>query len=315
MAYQTGTANDVLDLADKIADFAVAQGWTEDAGAAGDRYLHSGSCYVRLLGNLGSAGGPWLYAYGGTGYSAGLVDQSPFSGCNLAVSPVAEYHLFCTAQYIHCAFLCSSGSWNNLMLGELTKTNNFVGGTYAAGTNFDDNGTTNPQVNLPYSTVHSYPFDCYGYNANYGKAGGWSQVGALRPSDTHKWFAGRQKTPAGDQRQGNGYITNSWSSTTVNASTDNYTTQNALMPRSNNTFNGLNIMHPLMVNIHYQDGYYTTLGNPQDVRLVNIKHLNPKDIITIGSDDWMVFPAKSKVLIDTSTPYSQYIGYAYLRNV
>jgi len=329
MAYQTGSASDVADLVNKISAYAVANGWVLDNdNGASDHCLHSGPNYIRLIGTTAGTYGPWVYAYTGTGYNGAgaLVTQSGAAACNWATSPTVEYHLFVTAQYIHCAFLSGNGAWNNLMCGVLTKTNNFEGGTYVAGTNWRWSNHTWTTVNgEPYSYkgnyvsnaydyYHTYPFDCY--TSSNGGSGHYTRVNAVRSalSPDMKNFSMYNNTSA-DTRGYGGYRHFNWADTTSTYSTTGvYTSTAQLMARSVNQFNGLAVMHPIMVGAHYEAGYFTTLGNPQDVRLINLKYLNAKDIITIGTDEWMVFPAKSKQLIDNFTPYSQFIGYAYLRN-
>lgn len=322
MAYQNGSAADVVNLVNKISAFAQQQGWVLDNdNGRGDHCLHTGPNYVRLIGNLRNQYGPWVYAYHGTGYdgAGGLTLQSGATACNLVATPIAEYHLFVTSQYIHCAFFCGNGTWNNLMCGVLTKTCDFDGGTYVAGTNHSlqaDGSDANHSSNA-YWSRHSYPFDSNSsiYRSHYG-AGQYTRVNAVRSalSPDMKNFSFYNNS-SDDVRGCGGYTVFGFNNAgAISGRTSHYSGQAVLMARASNLFNGLSIMHPIMVGVHYQAGYMTTLGHPQDLRLVNLKYLQPKDILTVGTDEWIVFPAKSRHLISPTLPYSEYIGYAYLRN-
>lgn len=322
MAYQTGTAADVQDLAGKLAAFAVTNGWIQDgtyvdAGLQQNVfYLHSGPTYVAILGDMNDASGTWLYGQGGTGYdpsgNGSLIEQSDWAcGCNFVVTPIVEYHMFVTNQYIHCAFLGGDGIWNNFMMGELVKTCDFVGGTYGCGTNFSSaTYTGGARRSSAYYSTHAYPFDSYGLG---GANGAYCFVNANRDGP-NKWFA-FYSTIGADNAAGGGYRIEGFNDVDVlESGTAPYTITSGLMARSINQFNGLTILHNMLVSVMYDSGYYSYIGYPNDLKTVNLKYLNAKDIITIGGEDWMVFPAKSKQYVDTYTCYSDTIGYAYRRN-
>lgn len=148
MAYQTGTAVDINDLMGKFLTFAVAQGWTNDTTGAnpGNWYLHNDSGYWSFQ---------WrdkmLFAYVNTDVAAGLpANKQP--GCSIAhnyndsetasnkleLGNYVAYHLFGTAQYIHCVVQVDAEYYIHFGIGTLNKQGQYVGGQYTYGTYIRD---------------------------------------------------------------------------------------------------------------------------------------------------------------------------------
>lgn len=314
MAYETGTAADIEVFVDKLVAFAQLQGWVVDRhydnlSGTNTYFLHSGSAYIQLIGQQEDQ---WIRAYGGTGFDSalnsgkgGLLEKGGYDGCNYCTAPIAEYHMFATSQYVHVAFLKGNGTWGNFVFGVLTKTCNFVGGTYISGTSMC---TYALRRALAYSKYNGTLFD--GHRSATYSSDGYTQVNAVREG-VHTWF---HTTPddTGDRRLACGHSSGGVSNEDdFSLDSNRYSVQNALAQRNINTFNGLTILHPFLVGVHWASNYFTWVGHPQDIKFVSIKHLNPKDIITIGADRWMVFPVSSKHKV-TDIAYSQDDAYAYL---
>ena len=53
---------------------------------------------------------------------------------------------------------------------------------------------------------------------------------------------------------------------------------------------GRAVLFPCLMAVHRPSGMLTLLGSPRDVRWTRIDNLAPGDIITIGAENWKVFP-------------------------
>jgi hypothetical protein len=83
-----------------------------------------------------------------------------------------------------------------------------------------------------------------------------------------------------------------------------------------NATNGISPLVPINVIVEKANGLFVLLGQPKDVRRVSMRNNQPGDIITIGSDEWLVFPwtTRSTTTNDATTDKSGYYGFAYRKN-
>jgi hypothetical protein len=62
---------------------------------------------------------------------------------------------------------------------------------------------------------------------------------------------------------------------------------------------------------------FALLGAPKDIRLVRMANHEAKAVLTIGSDEWVLFPwtTRSSTTSDVTTDASGYYGLAYRKNL
>ncbi len=86
----------------------------------------------------------------------------------------------------------------------------------------------------------------------------------------------------------------------------------SLFQRGNPNSASVNLV-PILVCFSNADLEYMPLGNMPDVRLVNIGNIQPKEQITLGSNDWQFFPWGQKLVsADVTVIATKNFGIAYL---
>lgn len=299
MAYQTGSASTPSNLLDTIRLFALANSWTVNYwGADTQTNISPAHQATSLLCLTSPAGGYFMYmAYdstgdiytsGATGYSATGRNQQPghpsggavdinsrsttgWAQTNLLLGPFAAYYLFGGASYIHTVVEVVTNRFMHFHIGTLEKAGNYEGGEYFTNTYWSDQTNQRHDPNSPY---HTFPFDGY---AHYGDRG--CHVRCDVDGAVNRWVNFYGGSSSSNYAQGflryNSLI-------------------QTLMNRSPNTFNGLSTLHPSIVTGPRPLGGSAIYGTVKDLRPVNITYLEPKQILTIGGDDWMIFPITRK---------------------
>ena len=317
MAYQTGSSSDVLDLLDKLRVFAIAQGWTVDEWTSPDLHISKGGRYFVLHGDTsaGSGGnvGPFLQICGATGYSAVAAwnaqpGTSPSVETNGMPGPFTAYHFFAGASpdYLHVVVEVSAGVFKHFHIGSLSPFGAIADGSYATGSRWQYN--SGPDTNFPdHQNYHNYPFGC----GTDDQLRGPSVLRVDTDGVSPKWnrFDSNYTTPAGYRAtsvvlQSTSFYSDVWRSPGY-----------ALFNGSPNAFNGLTVLIPMPVFVERASAKFSPAGYVKDVRFVNMKNLTAGETLTIGTDQWLVFPAIQKTatwnVSGVLTPSSGYYGYAY----
>lgn len=315
MAYETGTASGVNDLLDKLQTFLDAAGWTTNKDQAqGSGWwlsMQKGSdLFVNFVSDPATSGttdpGPWIYVYGATGYSSGSAynAQPGTSGqvkTNKMTAPFTKYYFFEGDDYIHIVIEVESGRFRHIHAGTIEKLGTVTGGFYAMGTS-SYYSTTTPSS--PDSTHNMYPWENKSVSLTsqhqlYANAG-----------DGAKWFTS-SRTGSTGAKLGAGVVAVANSQTLSQNGLDG-----ELFTYTPNTTNGITPLLPINVLAERTSGLWTFLGQVKDVRRVNMLNHQPGDTITIGSDEWLVFPftIRSSTTGDATTDKSGYYGLAYRKN-
>lgn len=325
MTYQTGTVNNVHDLLDALRVFAQGIGWTINSwssltGGSGEsgKWLdlyHANSGYFSLVAWIPGSGAPWVELFGHTGWNgANSYYNQPgsqynqwgagfYPSSNEMSGPFTAYHFFGSTQYLHVVVEVTTGRYKHICIGTLNKLGSYTGGQYIQAVNWWMNYTSG--TNYPDYGGHHYLFDWGGYS-------GWNNKVNFTRADLDGrsafWLmhTPSDPTPASDRRaygsvRGYGMTPSGWLWRLYNYSP--------------NSFNALTPLLPILVAAErVGDEKYSPLGHAPDIRYCNMKNLSPGDLITIGSDQWLVFPAIQKTSVwnqNTTTPSSGYYGYAY----
>lgn len=303
MAYQLGSANDVFEVVTAICNFAATLGWTVNRnGMSGsDQWAvmtTPGGQVFQLLArstNFGTteAGyGPVILIAGTTGYDSGggftaqpgssYVNNRIYTSANRMPGPFQALHLFGTAEYVHCVVEVTTGNFRHLLMGNIEKYGAWTGGEYVASTH---GITTGAEAFLLFGE-HSG-----GFSGTFSDS--WCMVRAV--ADSMSWR----------------YYNTDWSDdvdvTRRVIGARSYRDQLLATP---NKWNSLPSMLPIVLSVPKLGGLRYPLGHLRDVRAINMGNLQPSQSITLGSDEWMVFPGLQR---NSPTNYlnSGDYGYAY----
>lgn len=299
MTYYTGSATTHGDLLTAINSAAVTEGWVQDAFSGGYLHLHSGAAYIHYYGDSGSS----IYCMSSSDYVPGqnLTGHANSQLYNTVTDyfpgPFSEYHLFVTSSYIHVVALTSNGYWRHLHCGLM-----------------DTSGTISSAV---YTQAHNYPTN--NFSPLLTASNDWNCV----PFSSSQLYAIYQ-SQSGNRvlvYDGSSYI-DTYMGYSANVSYGNRCSSkyfSKLLTRSPNVFNQQTILNPLLPSYEktYNTGVYTPLGSFKDVRGIFMSNFRGGDIMTLGSDQWMLFPMATQTIGSQVNPYDPYTsdyGYAFLKN-
>ena len=297
MAYQTGTANTPAALVSSLSGFAGANGWSTTAladGATG--FTAPDGATFALLPTSDS-----IELRGCVGLSSGAAaDAQPHVAdtpavCSDIAGPYTGYFFFGGAEggapYLHVVIEASAGVFKSFSVGRLVKFDASVGGEYSTATNWymSDNSTNYPEHNW-----HEYLFD--GAHDPYGSNSA-SHVRFDVDGASNRWMP----------------ICRSWDGTRATGSMRGglnlpfgrigYQRYNKLVP-----------LFPLYVFGDRPSNMRSPIGYAPHLRQVDLRLNAPKEIITIGGEDWQVFPAIQRTdthdVYGSLVPSSGYYGYA-----
>lgn len=308
MAYATGVSTTLNDLLTAVFNFAVANsGFTVGPSWS---YTLGGVTYdVRSLVKNGinynfgipRTGEIWLgmnTTPGPVVTSAAQVAQPLACASNAAVrnsgGPHVGYHLFGDSYCVCVAVEIVTNVFIHFSFGEIVKNGTWDGGQYVMG-----HAAGGAQYwNTILSAQHVFPFINHGDIGVGGNPQAAVGVNHMRTS-TNGPIAGLHYTP--------GSTVNSYAATTASAGNCGL----PLLTASPNTFNGRSPLVPVHVvqgSSGGVNGPYYQMGSCSIARLVNIRDLNPKEIV---NSDWMVFPVSQKNGPNTTYISSGNYGIAY----
>jgi hypothetical protein len=275
MAYQNGTATGIADLLDKLGVFAAANGWTLNRRDANSLSISKGTIFQNLFDNSAE-----IRLNASTGYNAGAAwdaqpGASPYTQRSNAMSgSFAGYHFFAAETYLHIMVEVDPGLYRPILFGKLADSDDYDGGHYSAAVHATG---TSFQSTLFLST--SAPF----YDD------------AARPacSVTVDGFSGflpfSGPAPVGGTvlRSCDFYMLGVFGSTQYHFYSDSY----EIGP---NTLNGIAPFSPMQMFAPRTGGGLSPMGYVHDFRLVNIQDISPGQVLTIGANEWLVFPLTEK---------------------
>jgi hypothetical protein len=221
-------------------------------------------------------------------------------------SGTRTYHFFhidaSAERYIHCVVEYASGLYRHFGFGELVKGGaDWTGGEYAYG-GYWDQGTSS--IDTPLG-AHSILLDSSASNAS--RAATIHVEGLQDAPSGCKWGVCGNIASPGTDSAANGRV-----SLFGGTRTGPYLSTFAAFAPSN-----LTGIVPMVPNhVFYRN---TTPGTPRwfhlgvqpDVRLLNMKNFQAGDVITVGSEDWMIFPAARKQYLTSDSEESWNMGIAY----
>lgn len=277
MSYYTGSVNDYQALRTVIQDACVTNGWTLANGI-----LSKGSLFVRLDASVATSGNAGVTAVIGTGASGATLQGSPGSGARLGrpsgsgnfsnVTWPATYHVFVFDNPAEVYVILNFNIVNHYWMAFGSSDVPGLGGTgnWFAGC----------------ATI------------NYDADGGYY----IQPSDglcSHRWSSGpfwyyqAESTPSSTSH---GIHTNfdgvAW---TVGKGGDNIGACNAVqalngLPTGPNPWNEEAPLLPIKVFVKRPSNKVSLALQMRGARFVRIDNYQPGQVVTLGADQWMVFP-------------------------
>lgn len=326
--YETGSASGVVDLITKLEVFMAANGWTTDSFATegtGKRYhAHRGSVYFNarayaaetvsgalqdggntnvsaLAMNLSTAatgGSAWFDNPGAPATSAPLYHTAGLDGLSAAIP---AYHFFAhnSGDQIVVVVEYASGYYQWLVFGTLAKFGTYTGGAYFTG-------SRHGLSNLVQSNNGFVPgIGFFSKQSQVGTTTSPAFVSVSVDSETG-WHWSDSYSSGRDAAKR--YIVDNFK---------RYETTLGIQP---NTLNSLAVMMPVVVSVErgttsHGSERLSPLGELPGVYFLRISSLTPGQQITLGSDDYRVFPFYYKnnaaaLPSSIGTGHSSYYGFA-----
>ncbi len=301
MAYETGVPTGFEDLHSKLNTFLTGggNGWTLDGDV-----LYKNNTYIRL----DSLDDNYLRIWGGTAQAAGVltnesshygsmrdsVIKSSGSSSMSSLGSMNQYYFFTheNPDFVTVVLQYDLIWIQWITFGELDKYGTYGGGTYFGGT-YDASIDTSST----YYEFGSHWANTNDHNGNYRGTGigywfsGYSNVttsggnmGVRCDLDSQTWI-GNKDFMGGYPSKGGTKVDYHFSGAALTA---------YLTTRNPNTWNDQTILAPILVTMGRTQDKISILGNPVHARLTNVLNHNIGDIITLGTDQWMIFPHLKK---------------------
>ena len=296
MAYSSGTVASASALVSAIQAFATANGWTVVNDTTDSYYISKGDVYVHL----------WVYsanevriqgARGGTWTApdiCGRYAALKFNGTTYTWPATASYYLFYggTPDTLYCVMNWDVVRWFHIGFGMMTKLGSWTGGQWFFATNGQS-----------FDGDHSKIQD----HIDGGFMSYWTSESPALPFWSTK---DRSQYTGGNVCAKNAFLHCElrgfiWEAT---GECNDYSDSNIIhcptvitptQKRSPNQFNSQTILNPFDLYLRSTDGYYMPIGRPEHIRFVRLVTCNPNDTLTIGSENWRVYPAYR---LDPSVP-------------
>lgn len=273
MAYITGSVNNIADLRTAIFNACTANGWTLSG-----EILHKGTAYFRLqvvadaiqlLGGTGKDGSNNL-----TGAANAFVMVTGSGGVTGLVYPVTYHiHIDTGPDEVYVALNHSTDYYQWLAFGQsnitlASGTGNWFGATYGnalmsgqGSLGLDANGNTyfNSPGALFWSTGASISYTIANTHLHHGLSGGngWTS------DATSATEGGRPSAPPA---------------------------LSPLIAISPNSYNGEALLLPIPVVVRRPSSLYSLVAQPKHARYVRVDNLTPGQVLTIGAEQWKVYP-------------------------
>lgn len=283
MAFQQGVSTSPSDLLNDLATFAAANGYTVNTGGLGGdgpgqvSFDDGAGFHVHAIAEDSNdrirsqpataydGSGTAFYAHTGSpntsGTTATTVQMAEIPG------PHTQYYFFApnsAPRYIHVALEVTAGVYSHWMFGSMTKFGTFTGGGYCTALGWRANNITGTTV--PFMSNNP---------TNVGTQ--WLRADGMFGGGSPQWHEGIGWGFSEDGIPGLSFVAELYQVGLVNL-----TQRTPLVPIYMKVSQGFSIDQNI------------PLGAVQDIRLCALEALNGGDILTIGSDDWRVFPVRVK---------------------
>lgn len=314
MAYQQSTISAITDIPALVAAFAASHGWTVD-GSTLQRGDDPTAAVFTLAANI--TGSDHTLTVTASGAPSCVLRSPKLRGT--AGSPEVplptSLHIFADSDpepFIAIVVQYDYNQYRHLYIGNLVKYGDYVGGecVSAANVHASNNGFDRFPIHYRFDTNHL--FNASSRVMSDTTSGGVRVTHANNPTTWRRFFGTNAFTPMG----------NFDNATVLGGFGDDV--NDGYLARAVSPFSGVNVLVP--ANLYASmpvtgDTTFVPIGHPAGIRLVNMESFDPGDVINVGADEWMVFPAIRKDPTNLDAPqlpggWAQYetsgvIGYAY----
>lgn len=320
MAFTTGVAADQDALMTALSVFVAANGWTVDEldTTANQMSLSRGSVFVHFAWDDNSIAmyqslafdGPSIPPHthtddSGNGDTTPATVNSERRVNDIGAGPYTAHHFFeddATAPYVHVVLEYAPGLYRHFGFGTIDKSGDWTGGEYVYGHLWDQSASG---IDAPNSLSHSLGLDVRSSTDNVGAT---MHVEGLTAQDAAgKWGVFTSDSPIANDPAGNprvrldGFVrTGFWITSLV------------WIPASPN-----DAFVPLVpVQVWYRETTPSPdrlrfLGEQIDKKVMNMKFFTPGQVVTVGADDWRIFPWVRKRFLEDNQEESRNAGLAY----
>lgn len=341
MAYQTGSASDQTDLMSKLNTFAAANGFTTDYYNGTTKFLALSRPALNIYVSFAWDNIDTIAMYQALGFSATYQEQ-PWNQANdsgngsdtipsqidrgrqiskTGAGPFTAYHFFAhTDPYaIYVVLEFSPGLYRHFGFGHLKKTGTWTGGAWCAGHLWNWAGSTQfSSYSNPISGGHTVLMDelldtGLSYHTTYNTdAGGTLHCEGLPGQAAASKWGHSVRNSSSDVEVGNDRASNpririgGGCRAGVALSQFGY-----FLP---DLANGFIPIIPMEVfynrGVSSVDGWYY-LGQLANVGHIHMHGIDPGQTLTIGADNWMVFPMVRKSNVGGYNQESRNAGIIY----
>lgn len=264
MAYQTGLANDAADLQSTLETFCQTNGWTLSGGV-----LSKGLSNIKLTAG-DSNREIKIQGANSADFLSGVCAKFGRIWIDTAYWP-ATYHFFAHTgpDTVVCVVQYNTNYFEWLAFGDAIKHGDYTGGNWFGAV----------RENFNYG-VYLKPTESV-INSSGGRSSGalfWNVTisGTYRSCFLHAEIDGY--TWPGD----NGGTSTPWPSFPQYA--------DPLHQRTPNAWNSQPVLLPFWLFLKRPDTFVSLIAELGHIRALRVDNHNPGDLITLGSDQWMVFP-------------------------
>lgn len=272
MAYVTGSAANISDLAAALRNACIANGWANPAGTI----LSKGASFFSV-----AASGNFVELKGGLGQSSGtLTTASPnfvrLGGSYMTFPVTYEIHIFTNPDEVYMVVNYNSDYYQQLSFG----TSDVAGagnGPWITGAHNSTYTSSNNGCNVvtKFYDIYSY---CYTSDSTNGvglfNRGVWSgEVGSsyyYTTLGTPGWYG------AGDSTNG---LKNGSAGLVA-----------GLLGSLPSAFNSTTVLLPIKAVKNMTNNGVATVVNLRNARWCRLDNLTPGSILTYGADQWKVYP-------------------------
>lgn len=276
ITYETGVATDPTDLLDKLAAFLSSNGWTATVPASGDYVFASGGSNSIIAGVDAQA--TYWQRRGATEVNAALAwDAQPGNsgvsdGMTLGAGPYTAYHFWVGdedgVEYVHVTVEIAANSFKHWVLGNLVKYGSWGGGTYC-----DSTENTFEFFGMPQPEDTRHRFICDANNNTIEHAHIWVDYdGKSSPN----WQRVRNIGTASVDCCSGTWRNGGFNAALANVLDQEWNLRTPLVPAVYLAKRGSFLLSPI--------------GRIPNFRNVTINNYVAGQIVTYGSDEWMIFP-------------------------
>lgn len=282
MPYYTGAANSMAGLLESVTAACVAEGWTW-----ADSILSKGNVFVQLTANDSGNPSPSIQIRGGTGRADGaLVNPStaypylarPTDNINIDnISYPVTYHLFVFEDPAEVYLVVQYGvDWHAwLAFGEsvINGVSIWIAASRASVLYFDGSG----RISIGINGITNISSNVYATGAFFWKVGMSNYAGALTYNIDINNAGAWMPTSLPNAAYPVGMV-----SATPSAM--------ELIDQGLSTWNNESILIPIQPHLRVDGNKIQMLADIQNARYIRVDNYDSGQILTIGSEQWMVFP-------------------------